>query len=97
MTSPLKKNWRFKIISLIILVAVAGVVYLYFWYLQTNKLRQEAQVVIEKAEKYETINENIKNEYFRCQEFITQKEGDFASFEYCKRFIQWVNQISPQE
>ncbi|MDP2741659.1 MAG: hypothetical protein Q8O66_03180 [bacterium] len=88
----IKKKISFKlwvhIISLLILIIFA--IYGYNLKQQTNALRIETQAVTERAQKFDILNNSIKAEQDRCEKFITQKEGDFGSFEYCKEFIDWV-------
>ncbi|MBU1031308.1 hypothetical protein KKE03_00050 [Patescibacteria group bacterium] len=85
-------GWKIKILILFILIFAALTAAAYFWYQKTNKLLIEAQQNIEDARKYKLIKKAQDAEKTRCQEFINQKEGDFESFEYCKRFIDWSNQ-----
>lgn len=75
-----------------ILIFVGFLICFYFWFTNTLALRHQAQKVVNKAENYQVLEDYIDQEYTRCQEFIAQKEGDFGSFEYCKNFIEWVNE-----
>jgi len=77
-------------IALLIILLLAGS-YWYWWYDQTIKLRMEALQVVDDAESFTRIHSAIEVEFLRCQQFITQSEGDFGSFEYCTSFITWVN------
>jgi len=75
-----------------ILIFVGFLICFYFWFTNTLVLRHQAQEVVNQAENYQFLEDYIDQEYNRCQEFIVQKEGDFGSFEYCKNFIEWVNE-----
>lgn len=66
-------------------------IYGYWWVSSTSELRAEALILAEQAEQYESLVESIASEKDRCESFITQGQGDFASFEYCKAFITWAN------
>lgn len=87
-----KKSWKFKLLLIFILIFVGFLVCFYFWFTNTLALRYQAQEVASKAENYQVLEDYINQEYNRCQEFIAQKEGDFGSFEYCKNFIEWINE-----
>ena len=80
---------KLKIVIVIILIAAGS--YWYWWYDRTIELRQEAEQVIEEAGRFSEVKGIIDAEFTRCQDFITQEEGEFGSFEYCKRFIDWVD------
>ncbi|MBU1017628.1 hypothetical protein KKA33_01215 [Patescibacteria group bacterium] len=84
-----KGGWKWKILALLLIIAIGGSIYLYYWYQDTNRLRQQAQTVIKKAETYDALKSKIKTEYDRCQVFISQQEGSFGNFEYCKGYTNW--------
>ena len=84
-------SWKAKGIAILIIVIIAFGSYFYYWYNQTVELRGQAEQVLADSERLTEVNEAIEQEFSRCQEFITQSEGDFGSFEYCKKFIDWVN------
>ncbi len=84
-TKSSKGKW-YLILFIIILV---GAGYSYYYVTSTAKLRTEAQSVVAKAQSYDALRERIQAETDRCKTFITQSEGDFGSFEYCKKFIEW--------
>jgi LPS O-antigen subunit length determinant protein (WzzB/FepE family) len=90
-TEPRKKHTKSKIIIFSITLILIGIAYGYFWYQSTNTLRQEADSVLEDVEKFNVLSEALNKEKGHCQIFITQQEGDFGSFEYCKKFIEWIN------
>ncbi len=75
-------------------VALVASGYGYWWIQKTNDLRKEAEGIAQQAQKYETLKSAVKSERARCENFIAQKEGDFGSFEYCKRFIDWTDNVS---
>ncbi len=83
---------RIIIIILLILVFIFGI-YLYFWIRSTQKIQVEAKNTIENAIKYNILKEKIEKEKSRCENFISQQEGDFGSFEYCKKFIDWEYEL----
>jgi len=64
------------------------------WYEQTNTLRLEAQNILDRADKFDVLKNTIVTEQDRCEKFIAPKEGDFGSFEYCKKFINWADALS---
>jgi len=93
-SKPKKKGkLKWKIYLILLLLLVGGVVYGYYWYQGTNTLRLEAKNVVEQANKYDALKTNIINESQRCKGFISQEQGDFGSFEYCKKFIQYANNL----
>jgi len=91
-----KSKWTAIIVFLIIAFALAG--YGYYWFAGVQKTQQEVALVInenlalkEQEQKLKDLRDAINTEKTRCQEFISQSQGDFSSFEYCKKFILWVN------
>lgn len=86
-----KNNWKNKFLIILILIIILIVFYIYFQHRFTQKLRTDARQSIEKANKYDVILEKVQSERSRCENFIVQEEGDFGSFEYCKKFIDWSN------
>jgi len=87
-----KRSWKFKLLLTFILIFIGFLVWFYLWFTNTLALRNQAQEVVDQAGNYQILEDYIDQEYTRCQEFIAQKEGDFGSFEYCKNFIEWVNE-----
>jgi len=85
-----KGSWKWKVYLVLALVILGAGAYGYFWYEKTSALRSEAEQVIGQAQKFETLQNAVKDERARCEQFIAQKEGDFGSFEYCKKFLDWV-------
>jgi len=88
------KKW-FVLFLLVIILGLSG--YVYYWYDGIVKLQKEAKAQVEEssalikqAGQYKHLKSMITSEYNRCQEFISQREGDFGSFEYCKRYIEWT-------
>ncbi|OGJ51551.1 hypothetical protein A2335_03700 [Candidatus Peregrinibacteria bacterium RIFOXYB2_FULL_32_7] len=82
-------SWKLKSILFLLIIALGGAIYFYFWLSHANELRQNAQIVIDKVERYEILIQELKNENDRCQDFITQRQGDFGDFEYCKGYVNW--------
>lgn len=79
----------FLIISILI---IGSIWYGSYWYSSTQKTLNEAQRRIEQANAYESLLQKIEDEHRRCQQFIAQEQGEFGEFQYCQRFIEWVNQ-----
>jgi len=91
---PKKKgSLKVKIHLVLILLLLIGGAYGYYWVKKTNNLRVEAVNTIEKAEKFDALKSSIDVERERCKNFIVQEQGDFSSFEYCKKFIDWSESV----
>jgi len=93
-----KKSRKGKSILILFVLVLVLVGYGYYWYSGVLEKGEQAQVVLTEnetlkadVEQYKILKESLTNEYDRCQEFISQREGDFGSFEYCKKFIEWIN------
>ncbi len=84
-----KKSIRAKVYLVLFVIILGLGLYGYYWIRTTNNLRVEAQAVVTKAEGYDALRGAIQKEADRCKTFITQSQGNFASFEYCKGFIDW--------
>lgn len=86
---------KVKIITIIIiaLVVLGFGVYGYFWFQSTNSMRAKAEAVVGDAKQYNLLKDKIQAENSRCKNFISQKEGDFGSFEYCQKYIEWSEKI----
>lgn len=41
--------------------------------------------------KYTSLEGDVTAELQRCRDFIGQTEGNFATFEYCKGFVNWAD------
>jgi flagellar basal body-associated protein FliL len=89
---------KLTVLILIIVLSIAG--FAYYWYSgvvskdkKASSVLSEIQVLREQSNHYKTTLKSISDEKNRCQVFITQKEGDFGSFEYCKKFIDWVKNV----
>ena len=95
---PVKKPFplRLGLFIILILLILGGIAYGYYWYTTTVTKAQQADQVILNAQNYDVISREIEKEYARCQGFIAQEQGGFGEFEYCKRFINWVN-VTNQE
>lgn len=89
-----KKSLKKKLYLILVLILIGAGIYGYYWVKSTNDLRVEASTSIEKADKYDGLMDKIRFESDRCKTFITQSQGDFGSFEYCKRFIDWSNSVN---
>ncbi|MDP3965096.1 MAG: hypothetical protein Q8Q20_05610 [bacterium] len=88
-----KFTMKRKISLFLILLVILGIGYGFFWIKQTNTLRADAENVIEQANQYEAVKTEITTEKSRCEGFISQQQGDFGSFEYCTKFIEWANTL----
>ena len=82
-----------KLYLTIIIILIVASAYGYFWFTKNQKLVNEAQQLVEQSKKYESLNTAIQEELDRCDKFISQKEGDFGSFEYCQKFINWTSTL----
>jgi cbb3-type cytochrome oxidase subunit 3 len=96
-TRPTRSS-KAKLIPVLLILVLVFVGYVYYWYSAVLEKSEHAQVILSENEdmqvriqNYILLKESIENEYNRCQEFISQREGDFGSFEYCKKFIEWAN------
>ena len=81
----LKRKVQLALLFIVIIALIYGV----WWIKSTMTLRAEAVELAEQAEAYQELQEAVETEKNRCEGFITQGEGDFGSFEYCKAFITW--------
>ena len=91
---PKKKgSLKIKIHLVFIILLIVGGAYGYYWVKKTNTLRLEAVNTIEKAEKFDVLKSGVEVERERCKNFIVQETGDFSSFEYCKKFIDWSESV----
>jgi len=89
-----KKHSTKQTVYLVIIALVVGlVIYTYFWVKNTNDLRNKAIEVVGEANQYQVLNTAIRDEQNRCKTLITQESGDFSSFEYCKKFIDWSGTV----
>ena len=88
-----KRLYRYKIYVVLILITIGAGAYGYLWLKETNRLKAEALSIINKVEQYESLRSEINTERGRCEDFITRREGDFGSFEYCKKFIDWADTL----
>lgn len=86
-----KSSWKFKLVIFLLLIILGLGAYSYFWYQGVQKNALEASNVIEAALKYEQLQTAILTEYERCQQLVLKTEGNFTDFEYCKKFIDWVD------
>lgn len=84
-------KWKVYLVLLVIICGIGG--YGYWWFKDTNALRMKAIGIIEQAQKYDILQSAVKGERMRCENFIAQKEGDFGSFEYCKKLIDWSDTL----
>lgn len=91
------KSYKTKVIITLLVVLLSAVGYAYYWYSGIMSMRAEAEAALQErdalkaqAESYISLKEAIRTEYDRCQEFITRQEGNFGSFEYCKRYLEWA-------
>ena len=95
LSSPSKGKKAKLILFLILFIIIFSLgLYGYFWFRSTQEMRIEAKNIIRDAENFKVLEEQIKTEKSRCENFISQKEGDFGSFEYCQKFIDWTNKIN---
>lgn len=90
---PMKKSsFKTKLIIVLAIAAFLLLAYGYYWHSSTQKLRVNARAVLEQAQKYDDLKAKIQAEQSRCENFISQQKGDFGSFEYCQKFIEWAEE-----
>lgn len=84
------------LITIIILIAAA--VFSYFKIQEFKSTLKEAEQNKQKSQMFETLSKSIEEERSRCQAFVSQEQGEFGQFEYCKNFLDWSNSTatSPQ-
>jgi predicted negative regulator of RcsB-dependent stress response len=86
------RRTKFWIYLVLILLIFGGGWYGYTWFKDVRARDISAQQYVMDAQNFQVLRETVQKEYSRCENFIAQQKGDFGSFEYCKRFIDWVNQ-----
>jgi len=77
-------------------LAVAGVILLglgYWWISSLMNQAAEGQVMSDKAAQYDVLLNDIDVERDRCEKLISQQEGEFGDFEYCKQYVEWANSV----
>jgi hypothetical protein len=85
-----------KIAFFLILLLLGFISFGYYWFSGIMKENMQAKTVLSESKKFQLVKDAVLKENNRCQVFITQKEGDFGSFEYCKKFIQWSKNVPVQ-
>lgn len=93
-----KKGSLKRIVVMLFLLAVLITgAYGYFKLNGILKTNEEAKALINNQAAYENTLEAVETEYLRCKSFIVQEEGDFASFAYCQKFLEWADayELSP--
>ncbi|MDA8597020.1 hypothetical protein N9L26_01645 [Candidatus Pacebacteria bacterium] len=90
---PLKRKLKLAALAIVLALIAYGV----WWINSTASLRAEAIALQEDSEAYQSLLNGIDQERSRCQGLITQGEGDFGSFEYCKQFIRWAEPYQTSE
>lgn len=79
-----------------IVVAIVGVVLIgvgYWWISSLMNQAAEGQLLSDKAAQYDVMLDNIDIERDRCEKLISQQEGEFGDFEYCKQFVEWADSV----
>jgi hypothetical protein len=103
---PEEKKWsvKSKLVMIVLVVALLFASYGYYWYSDITQRGKEAQVALNEnvflkadLEGYAELRGEVLSERNRCQEFISQSVGDFGSFEYCKKFIDWAGGKLPSQ
>lgn len=87
-------SWKTKVILVCIIFLISFGAYSYFWYQGVIKRDLQSRGYIADSQAYAVVLEKINQEKERCQVLITQKEGVFSDFEYCKGFIAWSDEYS---
>ena len=83
---------KFWLSLVLILIIIGAGWYIYAWFQSVQARDAAARQYVTDAQNFQALRETIQQEYSRCENFIAQQKGDFGSFEYCRRFIDWVNQ-----
>ncbi len=80
----------------VLAILIAGA-YGYFWLNGILKTNEEAEALLSNEAQYESTLGAVEEEYKRCKSFIVQEEGDFSSFAYCQKFLEWADayELSP--
>jgi len=86
-------KWKLYGLLLILLLLSGAGFYGYRWYLNTAELFHNAKANESLAGKYIFLDEALQSERSRCIEFIAQQQGDFSSFAYCQKFIEWADAL----
>jgi hypothetical protein len=95
--SKKRGSLKWKVYLVLFIIVLGIVAYGYFWYAKTSDLRIKAEQVIGQEQKFEVLQNAIKDESARCEQFISQEEGDFGSFEYCQKFLDWAKNNGAQQ
>lgn len=102
--TPLKKgHWKRYPILFLLVIILAGGGYGYYWYRGVIKTKAQADQILNEYNKlqatkgkYDQLVEALKREQIRCKDFISQGEGQFGEFEYCKKFVEWADASMPE-
>lgn len=91
-----KKPFPIRLVLFLVvgILLISGIWYGYYWYSSTNAALNEAKRRIGEADAYVQLTQKIEEEHRRCQQFIAQEEGEFGEFQYCQRFIEWVENVN---
>ena len=79
-------------LALIILVLFLTGVGVYH-FVQVRKMFRQAREFSIKEQQFNQITKSINDQYKTCQNLISQQQGNFGSFEYCKQYIEWANTL----
>lgn len=82
---------KIKLYLILIVIVFALALFGYYWLSGVFRENEQAKIMNSDSNKFQMIKKSISDETDRCEKFISQSEGDFGSFEYCKKFINWVN------
>ncbi|MBN2086987.1 hypothetical protein JW758_01435 [Candidatus Peregrinibacteria bacterium] len=78
---------------ILLLIIVGGAFYMNSWLKETNALRAEAELRIEKAKKFDVLSVNLEREFGNCQSIIAKNEinpkWEINELEYCKKYVRW--------
>lgn len=79
----IKKKFDFKSKLIIFLILIISIISVFFYfYIKTNK--QLKTEYIQGIEYIETINK----EQDRCSNLLSQEDGKFVDYEYCRQLLQ---------
>jgi len=74
------KTSKRKIWLVVILIIAVGIFIFSLWFKKLIADRQEASKVLNV---YEIVEQEVK----RCSQYLSKQGGEFAEYEYCKKFL----------
>jgi len=101
-TPPKKNKFKIYLALAILTLILAAITYGYYLKTKVESLKTEKAFLSEQVTNQVNATimlDSLKSEYIRCQKVVTQEQGKFAEFEYCKGLIKWfdTNISNPQK